>query len=54
VILPVTLYLAEVVTKLVDEPSVKFTNWLYKQTLSQTQPPPPPPPQHKRAFSSVH
>jgi peptidoglycan/LPS O-acetylase OafA/YrhL len=56
VILPVTLYLAEVATKLVDEPSVKFTNWLYKQTLSQTppQPQPRPQPQHKRALSSVH
>jgi peptidoglycan/LPS O-acetylase OafA/YrhL len=52
VILPVTLYLAEVVTKLVDEPSVKFTNWLYRQTLSQTQLQQPPP-QHKRAYSSV-
>jgi peptidoglycan/LPS O-acetylase OafA/YrhL len=51
VILPVTLYLAEVVTKLVDEPSVKFTNWLYRQALSQAQPQPPP--QHKRAFSSA-
>ncbi|KAF2625830.1 hypothetical protein BU25DRAFT_345527 [Macroventuria anomochaeta] len=32
--LPVTLYVAEVVTKLFDEPSVKFSNWLYKQTLA--------------------
>jgi peptidoglycan/LPS O-acetylase OafA/YrhL len=51
VILPVTLYFADVVTKLVDEPSVKFTNWLYKQTLSQARPQPPP--QHKRAISST-
>jgi len=35
IIVPVTLYLAEVVTKLIDEPSVKFTNWLYKKTLPQ-------------------
>lgn len=35
IILPVTLYLAELVTKLVDEPSVRFTNWLYKKTLAQ-------------------
>lgn len=32
--LPVTFYVAEVVTKLIDEPSVKFSNWLYKQTLA--------------------
>ncbi|EDU39441.1 acyltransferase [Pyrenophora tritici-repentis] len=35
IILPVTLYLAEVFTKLIDEPSVKFTNWLYGKTLPQ-------------------
>ncbi|KZM20211.1 uncharacterized protein EKO05_0001108 [Ascochyta rabiei] len=32
--LPVTLYVAEVVTKLFDEPSVKVSNWLYKQALA--------------------
>jgi hypothetical protein len=38
--LPVTFYVAEVVTKLFDEPSVKLSNWLYKQTLApQLQPP---------------
>ncbi|KAH6644310.1 acyltransferase family-domain-containing protein [Boeremia exigua] len=31
--IPVTFYAAEVVTKLFDEPSVKFSTWLYKQTL---------------------
>jgi peptidoglycan/LPS O-acetylase OafA/YrhL len=51
VILPITLYLAEVVTKLVDEPSVKFTNWAYRKTLAQTQPLRQPP--HKRSFSSA-
>jgi hypothetical protein len=51
IILPLTLYLAEVVTKLVDEPSVKFTNWLHRQTLAQT--PPQPQPLHKRSFSSA-
>lgn len=35
VILPVTLYVAEVVTKLIDEPSVKLTNWLFKSTLAE-------------------
>ncbi|KAJ8117043.1 hypothetical protein OPT61_g1680 [Boeremia exigua] len=30
---PVTFYLAEVVTRLFDEPSVRFSNWLYKRTL---------------------
>lgn len=31
IILPVTLWAAELVTKLVDEPSVKFTSWLYRK-----------------------
>ncbi|KAF2469832.1 acyltransferas-like protein [Lindgomyces ingoldianus] len=35
VILVVTLYAAEVVTKLFDGPSVKFSNWVYKKTLAQ-------------------
>ncbi|KAL2270502.1 hypothetical protein VTJ83DRAFT_2686 [Remersonia thermophila] len=30
VLLPVTLYLAELVTHLVDEPSLRFPQWLYK------------------------
>ncbi|KAF2736412.1 acyltransferas-like protein [Polyplosphaeria fusca] len=34
VILPVTLYMAEVVTKLFDEPSVRFSSWLYKKALA--------------------
>jgi len=37
IILPVTLWLAEVVTKTVDKPTVKFTQWLYAKTLA-----PPP------------
>jgi hypothetical protein len=32
--IPVTFYVAEVVTKLFDEPSVRFSNWLYKKTLA--------------------
>lgn len=51
IILPVTLYAAELVTKLADEPSVKFTNWLYRKTLPQVQNQQPP--MHKRAFSSA-
>ncbi|KAH7075097.1 acyltransferase family-domain-containing protein [Paraphoma chrysanthemicola] len=51
VILPFTLYLAEVVTKLVDEPSVKFTNWAYRMTLAPTQPQRQA--LHKRSFSSA-
>ncbi|KAF2019515.1 hypothetical protein BU24DRAFT_476590 [Aaosphaeria arxii CBS 175.79] len=38
VILPVTLYAAEVATKLFDEPSVKISNWLYKKTLQPSLP----------------
>lgn len=33
-ILPVTLYAAEVVTKLFDEPSVRVSNWLYRKTMA--------------------
>ncbi|ORY19031.1 acyltransferase 3 [Clohesyomyces aquaticus] len=33
ILLPVTLYLAEVVTRLFDEPSVKISTWLYNSTL---------------------
>jgi peptidoglycan/LPS O-acetylase OafA/YrhL len=51
IILPFTLYMAEVVTKLADEPSVKITNWLYRKTLPQAQLQPPL--LHKRAFSSA-
>ena len=35
---PVTFYVAEVVTKLFDEPSVKLSNWFYKQTLAPQSP----------------
>lgn len=38
--LPVTFYIAEIVTKLIDEPSVKFSNWLFRQTLASTSQPP--------------
>ncbi|RDW77621.1 hypothetical protein BP6252_05674 [Coleophoma cylindrospora] len=31
IILPVTLWLAEIATKLFDEPSVRFAGWAYKQ-----------------------
>jgi peptidoglycan/LPS O-acetylase OafA/YrhL len=37
IILPITLYLAEVVTKIFDTPAVRFTNWLYKKTMAETQ-----------------
>ncbi|CBX95846.1 hypothetical protein IAQ61_004676 [Plenodomus lingam] len=37
VIFPVTLYAAEVVTKLIDEPSVKVSTWLYKKMLAEPQ-----------------
>jgi hypothetical protein len=30
ILLPVTLWLADVVTKLFDEPSVKFAQWFYR------------------------
>lgn len=34
VLLPLTFWLAEILTKLVDEPSVRFSQWLYHQALS--------------------
>ena len=40
--IPATFYLAEVVTKLFDEPSVKFSNWLYQKALAS-----PPQPQKR-------
>jgi peptidoglycan/LPS O-acetylase OafA/YrhL len=33
IILPVTLWLAEIATKLFDKPSVKFAQWAYSRTL---------------------
>ncbi|KAI6247395.1 O-acetyltransferase PaAT-1 [Erysiphe necator] len=34
IILPVTLWLAEIVTRYIDEPSVRFSQWLYRLTQS--------------------
>ncbi|EXJ92749.1 hypothetical protein A1O3_01301 [Capronia epimyces CBS 606.96] len=34
ILLPVTLWLAELVTKLIDEPTVDFSQWLYRKTLA--------------------
>jgi peptidoglycan/LPS O-acetylase OafA/YrhL len=33
IIFPANLWLAEIVTKLIDEPSVKFAQWLYRKIL---------------------
>lgn len=41
IILPVTLWAAEVVTKLFDEPSVKFANWLYRKSQAPATSPKP-------------
>lgn len=35
ILLPTTLWAAEIVTKFVDEPSVKFSQWLYKKCSTQ-------------------
>ncbi|KAF1811551.1 hypothetical protein P152DRAFT_459500 [Eremomyces bilateralis CBS 781.70] len=35
VLLPLTLWLAEVVTRMFDEPSVKFARWIYTSTLEE-------------------
>ncbi|KAK5125716.1 hypothetical protein LTR85_011990 [Meristemomyces frigidus] len=34
ILLPLTLWVAEVTTALIDDPSVKFCGWLYKRTIS--------------------
>ncbi|KAK4140949.1 acyltransferase family-domain-containing protein [Dichotomopilus funicola] len=38
ILLPVTLYLAEVVTRAFDEPSVKFPQWFYRSTTTAARP----------------
>ncbi|KAF2124135.1 acyltransferas-like protein [Dothidotthia symphoricarpi CBS 119687] len=39
VMIPITLYAAELVTKLIDEPSVKVSNWFFQKTLAQSEQP---------------
>lgn len=39
VLFPITLWAAELVTKLLDEPSVKFANWLYNKSLADPSSP---------------
>ncbi|KKY14141.1 putative acyltransferase [Phaeomoniella chlamydospora] len=34
ILLPVTFWLAEIVTRTIDEPSVKFSQWVYQKTLA--------------------
>jgi peptidoglycan/LPS O-acetylase OafA/YrhL len=36
ILLPVTLWVAEIATKLFDEPSVKFAQWLYHKCIATT------------------
>jgi len=38
IILPFTFWLAEIVMKLVDEPTVKFAQWAYRRTLAPSAP----------------
>jgi len=38
-IFPITLWMAEITTKLFDEPSVKFSQWLYRKTLDSSEKP---------------
>lgn len=38
ILLPLTLWLAELVTKMIDEPSVRFAQWLYRRTLPSAPP----------------
>jgi peptidoglycan/LPS O-acetylase OafA/YrhL len=35
IILPVTFWLAEIVTRLFDEPSVRFSHWTYRRSLTE-------------------
>jgi len=41
IILPLTLYAAEMVTKFFDEPSVRFASWLYNKALAPPASPKP-------------
>jgi len=43
VLLPLTLWVADLVTRWVDEPAVRFAQWLYKRTLGGGESPPPKP-----------
>ena len=36
ILLPVTLWFAEIVTRLIDEPSVKFAQWAYRKALDSS------------------
>ena len=36
ILLPVTFWIAEVTTKLFDEPSLKFSQWVYSKTMSKS------------------
>lgn len=35
ILLPFTLWLAEIVTRLIDEPSVRFSQWLFKASIEE-------------------
>lgn len=35
ILLPATFWMAELVTALVDEPSIRFSQWLFRQTLDE-------------------
>jgi hypothetical protein len=37
ILLPFTLWVAEVVTKLIDEPSVRFVAWLYDKMKAPSE-----------------
>ncbi len=37
ILLPFTLWMAEIVTKLVDEPAVRFSQWAYEKTLAPSE-----------------
>lgn len=50
ILVPATLYVSEIVTKVIDEPSVKFANWVYKSSMAPSQ---PTQPMHKRSYSSA-
>ncbi|KAK3935816.1 acyltransferase 3 [Diplogelasinospora grovesii] len=47
IILPVTLWVADITTRMVDEPAVRFANWLYKRILGG---PPEPKPEDAMAL----
>ena len=42
ILLPLTIWMSDIVTRLIDDPSVKFAQWLYKSMIVEDSIPPKP------------